>query len=62
MKLSQFFFELPKDNIAQNPTYWRDEAKLMVLHKDSGEIEHRIFKDIIDYFGKGDILYTKTTR
>ena len=62
MKLSQFFFELPKDNIAQNPTYWRDEAKLMVLHKDSGEIEHRIFKDIIDYFGKGDVFVLNDTK
>ena len=54
MKLSQFNFDLPQDRIAQEPTRWRDEARLMVLHKDSGEIEHRLFKDIINYFGKGD--------
>lgn len=54
MKLSQFNFNLTKDKIASNPPRWRDECKLMVLHKDSGEIEHRVFKDIIDYFGKGD--------
>ena len=56
MKLSQFQFLLPKDRVAQEPTRWRDECKLMVVHKDTGEIEHRLFKDIIDYFGKGDIF------
>ena len=55
MKLSQFQFLLPKDRVAQEPTRWRDECKLMVVHKDTGEIEHRLFKDIIDYFGKGDV-------
>ena len=54
MKLSQFAFELPQDRIAQEPVRWRDEARMMVLHKDTGEIEHRLFKDIVDYFGKGD--------
>ena len=46
MKLSQFQFLLPKDRLAQEPTRWRDECKLMVVHKDTGEIEHRIFKDV----------------
>ena len=54
MKLSQFNFDLPEEKIAKEPTRWRDECKLMVLHKDSGEIEHRQFKDILEYFGKGD--------
>ena len=54
MKLSQFQFNLTKDKIASEPPRWRDECKLMVLHKDSGEIEHKLFKNIIDYFGKGD--------
>ena len=62
MKLSQFAFDLPQDRIAQEPTRWRDEAKLMVLHKDTGEIEHRLFKDIIDYFGKGDTFVLNDTR
>ena len=62
MKLSQFNFELPADRIAQEPTRWRDEARLMVLHKDSGEIEHRLFKDIIDYFGKGDTFVLNDTK
>ena len=46
MKLSQFNFELPQERIAQEPVRWRDECRMMVLHKDSGEIEHRQFKDI----------------
>ena len=62
MKLSQFNFELPKERIAKEPTRWRDECKLMVLHKDSGEIEHRQFKDIIDYFGKGDRFVLNDTK
>ena len=62
MKLSQFNFDLPQDRIASEPTRWRDEARLMVLHKDTGEIEHRLFKDIIDYFGKGDIFVLNDTK
>ena len=62
MKLSQFQFELPKGRIADKPSYWRDECKLLVLHKDTGEIEHRIFKDIIDYFGKGDTFVLNDTK
>ena len=50
MKLSQFKFKLPDENIGLEPPYHRDEARLMVLHKKTGEIEHRIFKDIIDLF------------
>ena len=62
MKLSQFQFNLPKDKVASSPTRWRDECKLMVLHKDTGEIEHRLFKDIIDYFGKGDTFVFNDTK
>ena len=62
MKLSQFNFDLSKDRIAQEPPRWRDEARLMVLHKDSGELEHRQFKDIIDYFGKGDTFVLNDTK
>ena len=62
MKLSQFNFELTKDRIAQEPVRWRDEARLMVLHKDTGELEHRLFKDIIDYFGKGDTFVLNDTK
>ena len=62
MKLSQFDFELPQERIAQEPTRWRDECRLMVLHKDTGEIEHRLFKDIVDYFGKGDLFVLNDTK
>ena len=69
MKLSQFHFELPQERIAtelmpevDGRIQWRDECKLLVLHKDSGEIEHRKFKDIIDYFGKGDRFIMNNTK
>ena len=62
MKLSQFQFNLPKEKIAQEPPRWRDECKLMVQHKKTGEIEHRLFKNIIDYFGKGDTFILNDTK
>ena len=62
MKLSQFKFNLTADKIASEPSYWRDECKLMVLHKDTGEIEHRLFKNIIDYFEKGDTFVYNNTK
>ena len=62
MKLSQFNFDLPQERIAKEPVRWRDECKLMVMHKDSGEIEHRLFKDILDYFGKGDRFVFNDTK
>lgn len=62
MKLSQFNFDLPTDLIAQYPLPERDEARLMVLHRKTGKIEHRIFKDIIDYFGNGDVMVFNDTK
>ncbi len=62
MKLSQFQFQLPADKIAAEPPRWRDECKLMVLHKATGEIEHKLFKDIIEYFGKGDTFVLNDTK
>ena len=69
MKLSQFDFELPKEKIAtelmpivNDKIQWRDECKLMVLHKDSGEIEHRLFKDVLEYFNKGDRMVFNDTK
>ena len=52
MKLSKFKFNLPAELIATYPAKHRDESRLMVVHKDSGKIEHRIFKEILDYYGK----------
>ena len=62
MKLSQFQFNLPSEKIATEPPRWRDEAKMMVLHKAPGEIEHKLFKDIIEYFGKGDTFVLNDTK
>ena len=62
MKLSQFQFILPKDRVAQEPPRWRDECRLLVLNRKTGEIEHRLFKDIIDYFGKGDTFVFNDTK
>lgn len=56
MKLSQFGFELPTELIAKYPSEDRDECRLMVLHKDTGEIEHKIFKDIINYVKPHDLF------
>ena len=56
MKLSQFGFELPQELIAKYPSEERDECRLMVVHKDTGEIEHRIFKDIIEYAAPHDLF------
>jgi len=62
MKLSKFKFELPQELLADRPSPERDEARLMVLHKDTGEIEHRVFKDIIEYFGEGDLMIMNDTK
>lgn len=62
MKLSQFFFDLPQEKIATEPTRWRDECKMLVLNRKTGEIEHRQFKDIIEYFGKRDRFVLNDTK
>ncbi len=56
MKLSNFQYHLPEELIAQYPTINRDDSRLMVVHRDSGKIEHRIFRDILDYFEDGDVM------
>ncbi len=56
MKLGQFRFKLPEELIASYPTKYRDESRLMVVHKHSGKIEHKLFKDVLDYFDEGDIM------
>ncbi len=56
MKLSKFKFNLPKELIAKFPSDNRDEARMMVVHKDTGKIEHKIFKDIINYVNDQDVL------
>jgi len=54
MKLSQFRFDLPLNLIAQNPTKKREDSRMMVIHRKTGEIENRHFRDIIEYFDDKD--------
>jgi S-adenosylmethionine:tRNA ribosyltransferase-isomerase len=61
MKLSEFKFELPTSLIALDPAENRDESRLMVVHKDTGKIEHKIFKDIVNYFDEGDVMVGNDT-
>ena len=62
MKLSYFNFVLPKELIAEKPSKQRDEARLMVLHKDTQQIEHRLFKDLLDYLHEGDVVVANNTK
>ena len=62
MKLSDFMYDLPEARIAQTPVEPRDHSRLMVIHRDTGEIEHRHFYDIIDYLNPGDCLVVNETR
>ena len=62
MKLSQFKFKLTEEKIAKFPAENRDESKLMVVHKQSGEIEHILFKDILKYFDENDVFVFNDTK
>lgn len=62
MKLSDFKFEVPKKLVSLYPTENRDESRLMVVHRATGEIEHKVFKDVIDYFDEGDVFVTNNTK
>ena len=62
MKVSDFNYDLPEELIAQHPSNKRDESRLMVLDKDTHEIEHKVFKDIIDYLKPGDCLVRNNTK
>jgi S-adenosylmethionine:tRNA ribosyltransferase-isomerase len=61
-KLSYFDFDLPKKLIAQYPAPNRDESRLMVIHRDTGKIEHRIFKDIMEYYDEHDVMIFNNTQ
>ncbi|MGY8931298.1 MAG: tRNA preQ1(34) S-adenosylmethionine ribosyltransferase-isomerase QueA [Flavobacteriales bacterium] len=61
-KLSMFSFDLPEKLIADTPVKNRDDAKLMVLHKKTGEIEHKKVADLIDYFDDGDVICVNNTK
>ena len=55
-------FKLPEEKIALHPTRYRDESRLMVLHRKTGEIEHRMFKDILEYFDDKDVFIFNDTK
>lgn len=62
MKLSQFDFELPDELLAKHPADHRDESRLMVVHRKTGKIEHKVFKDILDYFDEKDVFIFNNTK
>ena len=62
MKLSQYGFEFKPELIAHYPEENRDEARMMVVHRKDGTIEHRIFKDILDYFEENDMFVFNDTK
>ena len=62
MKLSEFKYYLPQELIALHPVEERDEARMMVLNRKTKTIEHKLFKDIIDYFDDGDLFVMNNTR
>ncbi|MDB9782417.1 tRNA preQ1(34) S-adenosylmethionine ribosyltransferase-isomerase QueA [Winogradskyella sp.] len=62
MKLSHFSFDLPDELLAEHPSEHRDESRLMVLNREKQTIEHKQFKDIIDYFDEGDVMILNNTK
>lgn len=62
MKLSKFKFELPEELLAERPALNRDESRLMVVNRKEGTIEHKVFKDIINYLDEGDVMVMNDTK
>lgn len=62
MKTSDFYFDLPEELIAQTPLQDRSNSRLMVLDRETGEVEHKIFKNVIDYLNPGDCVVLNNTR
>lgn len=62
MKLSNFNFELPIDLLAEHPVEHRDESRLMVLHRDTQSIEHKLFKEVTEFFNEGDVMVLNNTK
>lgn len=62
MKLEDFDYELPEELIAQTPLKDRSASRMLVLNKNTGEIEHKIFKDIVEYFEEGDSIVLNDTK
>ena len=61
-KLSQFKFDLPENLVAQYPSEERDQSRLMVVDRKTGKIEHKTFRDILDYFDDGDVMIFNNTK
>jgi len=61
-KLGQFSFYLPEELIADRPAIYRDESRMMVVHRKTGQIEHKLFKDVINYFDEGDIVIVNNSK
>ena len=62
LRTSDYYFDLPEELIAQDPSAVRDMARLLVMDRESGSLEHRIFRDIKDYLVPGDVLVLNNTR
>ena len=62
LKKSDFYYDLPEDLIAQKPAEPRDSSRLLVYHRDTRQLEHKIFRDVIDYLKAGDVLVVNRTR
>jgi S-adenosylmethionine:tRNA ribosyltransferase-isomerase len=62
MKLSHFQFNLPAELLAEFPSENRDEARLMVVNRKTGTIEHKLFKDVLEYFDEGDVMVLNNTK
>ena len=62
MKLSNFKFKLPDELIAQFPSRFRDDARLLVVHAKTGEVEHKMMNDLASYFDEGDIVIANDTK
>ena len=62
MKLSQFKFKLPEELIAQYPAPFRDDSRLLVLHRKTGEVEHKMVTDMVQYFDEGDLFVLNDTK
>ncbi len=62
MKLSQFKFKLPDELIAQYPAHHRDESRLMVVDRKTGDIKHQVFKEVLDYFNENDLFIFNDTK
>ena len=62
MKTSDFYFDLPQELIAQDPLEDRSSSRLLVLDRESGKTQHRVFRDIIEYLNPGDCLEARSER